>query len=125
MEPFTRSGSKMHVGPVAALLYLARRDADEGVLQPYALVEAEVVAGLRPNIALVEARHGRVASDVDDLPECLRCGEWLHPKGFANGVLDYATRCAYCRRTNRQTRQVGRLNMARGRHVTLPAGALR
>jgi hypothetical protein len=86
----------MRVGAVAALVFLARRDHAEHGGEPYALIEAEVLAGLRPVTELEAAKVGRHSPWVGEIPECLRCTEWFHPVGWRDGVVDYDRVCAYC-----------------------------
>ncbi len=108
LAPFCRPAPyAMRVGPIAALVYLARRDFAEVGGEPYALIEAEVMAGLRNRADLDLAKVGRHGDHVDDLPECLRCTEWFHPVGWRDGVIVYATECAYCGARRRRPTPVG------------------
>lgn len=97
LEPFTRPGPyPMRVGLIATLVFLAKRDFAERGGEPYALIEAEVVARLRPVEDLELAKTGRHPDRVSGLVECGRCEEWIHPVGLVGGRLIYAGRCAYC-----------------------------
>lgn len=98
LAPFARTdpGWPMRVGPVAALLYLAERDFAETGIEPYALIEAEVMAGLRDRADLDLALVGAHPFDPAELPECVLCREWIHPVGFAAGQVVYDWACAYC-----------------------------
>ena len=106
MAAYANPRSWLFNRPVAALLYLAEQDARAGVANPAALLEAEVMAGLRPLIDLSRAVRGLAVVEPYSPPECHRCHEWIPVTGYTEiGQLRYAQRCRMCGCTRRTRAQ--------------------
>lgn len=106
MAPYASPGGPLFNRCVAALLYLAVHDARNGVTNPASLLEAEVMAGLRPLVDLSRAVRGLPISAAYAPAECSRCFDWFPVVGYTTiGQLKYAYRCPSCRGTRRTRRQ--------------------